>query len=1322
MPGGGGMGRLLGFGFLFGAKDDGAVRMTDDISGGMDRMVEATERVGRESAGIGRLGNFINALNLRQLTRVGDAMESLADRAGALAGEVSSTTMESFGAEYAQTYRAATAGMGEFRGEVDRVRGEIGSLAFNLGIGADEMLSYATTVARTGMSLDDFGIEMRSVAGSIQANILSGEQLGDVLTGLARGYDLGAEGATRVLDTVTAIGERFGVGADAARALPEVMQAVDQAASRFPSIAGNVDTAIESITRLGIAQQQRLGGTFQEGIQSAIEVFNQLAGTRREMEGLFTGLNDQFPELASEIARATGSVGLSFDAIMQDPARFAGTIASMFRSMDQNSPAAQRLRAVLEQMGPQFMFLVQGGEESARALEASMGSVEGVEGAFSNMSRAAGGATRTFSENMELVEESFRHRLDRMARRHYPNFERSVLQRQRRAYLAIGDTIQSVAEKRGPVGTLMRSMIAFRRGGFTGLVEGLSRETRGLGRRMVAAANEAHPALGRMAEGLRNLADKARDALPFLDGAGAMIFDMAGSALPAATALGALGLNFSTMARYANGAIGAIGRFAIALGPLGIVIAIAAGIYLLVTRFEQIQGALANAGETVRLFGARFLEWATNIDWANLAQRLVSGIVSIFTGAGRRLTGLAGDAAGAAMDPMWVELGANIRDGVRDIFLGLFHAIPEFGSGLWTAITNLFSDPEAVRQAITSRIADIGAFLGPAFESAFQTLGDIGGRIWEFLLVRFNVQPLIDAIQRGDVGGAILEGLLGATGLGFLRQFWERLFGGEAVTEGISGIAGTFGEIGRGIWDSMQTWIELAAPIWDEFVGMFREIQGVFAEVWADTIQPLIRDVARDIMPMIEEIFGIQLAVDDVGGSFENIQGGVRGFFESVQRGWRIMQPFILGLVREWLPRVVSLVRMWADGVRVAVGVFRRVWAVVGPFLMHVARGFRILIETAWEFWTDTLLPILVRAASEFRRIFQRYILPMVRRVFRTLGTIVNVWWRRRIRPVLRMLWERFSSTFTRVWRTGRAIFNFLQRHITNRIRQAALVFHLLGARWRATKEVLASGFRAIAAEVNRWLVVPFVRLRGMLVGMADTVRLAFLRVKLGVLEMLQTIVQGFQGLVRRLGPVGAPLARALQPAVDSIQQQIESVGGTRTRAGEIQTLQAAIRQEQQANQQEIDAANQRAADARTAVVQAEQTRRRVEREARVAMAHAERMVSEAGAPEVEPERPRRPVTAARPAARERVVEAAPRVGEEPAPEVAASRRREAEEERRTRETEELAEAIAISEFGSAAREQMRDAMMAAIERASRGRGRAGGRGRVIGTEDPQQR
>jgi len=303
------------------------------------------------------------------------------------------------------------------------------------------------------------------------------------------------------------------------------------------------------------------------------------------------------------------------------------------------------------------------------------------------------------------------------------------------------------------------------------------------------------------------------------------------------------------------------------------------------------------------------------------------------------------------------------------------------------------------------------------------------------------------------------------------------------------------------------------------------------------------------------------------------------------------------------------------------------------------------------------------------------------------------------VRPIIRRFGEQFAGVLETIMSTARTVFNYLRQHITRRVRQASVIFQTLADRWEAAKAVLRAGFRVIAAEVNRWLVVPFVRLQGTLVGMADLVRMAFLRVKLGVMEMMASIVTGFRDLLRGLGPIGSSIAAALDPVTESIQERVARIGGTvaQRRAGqyggEIGRAASEIRAERERRQSVIDEANARSEAARQEADRAEQERRRVEAETRRRVAVAGRdptrePVTEGprrGRPVVEPEAPRP------------TAPAAPRAGEVEESAEVVSRRRGTEEERRARETAEMAEAMAISEFSRTAREQMTAAMRAAM-------------------------
>jgi len=1288
----GGISRTLGLGFLFGAKDDGATRTTEEISDSMDRMASSSESIGRESIGVQRLGNFIDALNLSQLSRVGNALEGLAERAGALSNEISSTSLESHGAQFAQEYRAATAGLGEYRAEVDTVRGQISSLSFTLGVGGDDMLAYATTVARTGRSIDEFGLSMRDVAGSIQAGILTGEQLGDVMTSLAQGYDLGADGARRVLDTVTALGEQFGVGADAARAMPEILQAVDQAASRFPAISDNVDVAIESITRLGLAQQRRLGGSFQEGVQGAVEVFNQLAGTRREMEGLLVGLGGEFPELAAEIARATGNVEMSFDAIMQDPARFGATIADMFNNMDRNSPAAARLRSVLEQMGPAFMFLVQGGEASQAALQAAMGDAGNAEGAFARMAHGAGGSTRTFAEQMELVEERFRAGLDRMARRHYPNFERNVIRRQTEAFQRLTGIIDNFAANRGPLGATTRAMIALRRGGAMGLTVALQDEL-----------GEAFPTLSR----------RIGEFLPLLDGVGEGLFQVAGQMGPFMIGLSAMGIRLPQIGRLLR----------LAFNPLTL---FAGGIYLLIRYWDRLGPIMRRGTQMFENFGRSVENFSKSIDWDQMGQDLVDGILGAF--------GALGDLESS---PQMTEGARSIAEGFRALFDGVTRIVGGFIRGMWNRIVEWVMEPPDVRgqvqragaaagvaiggvfgaamltplrgsiinafrrvfsslgrfmiggrgltgtalRTVLRRIPYIGAIIGVLFDlpdiiSSFRTEGivngfrtlfssivngllfgiprilsgmtgtDITGGIFDFLMDMFNIESIVEYFRSGQILRGIVEAISSLPGIGLVRMLLEHVIGEDTVNAYLDGVVGLLRTWGVEIRDTFMHWLDYVTPLWDEWMATFREIGGVLGELWDDTL-----------LPLLEDIFGFRIDVGGVGEAFEGAEGNVQSFGDMMRRVLDYVMPMVQWLHRTAMPLVVEGVRVLADSIRWVVGALRTLWDVahgVYPYLSEstasLIEGFQTFMGVVRFLWTRVFRP-----------------------VFNAIGRHVQTVWRSVIRPVFEALFTVWSAILGRVFSVARRVFNVIRDHITDRIREATRIFNFLRDTWNATLGVLRTGFRLVGASVERYLVHPFVRVGGTLRTMADAVNTTFMRLKLTVLEIFHRIFDSIQTLANNVPFLGDLVRGALSSPREALQSEISRIRPMVTRAEEEarrnraqrEAEEAASQARQQAAMQEFEAAREEWRRSAAVSVAAPVTSRR----AQVA-------------------RPLVPTE-------EETVRRTRRT---------ASRREATVERERTREVERLARAIEISTFGTEARRQLADSVRAGMGRRSQRR------------------
>lgn len=455
----GSTGRLLGLGFLFGAKDDGAVETAKKVGEGMDHLADATEKASGTTNGLIKFGNAINGLNFLQLDRIGDAMEGLADKAGVGPGGAANS-IESFGVQFGKSFREATAGLGQYTDEVKKYRGAISGAAFNLEVDAGELTRTTAAFVKQGHAVEDYGLSIRSMAGSMQAGILSGDQLSNVLTSLSEGYDLGAKGAGRHLDKITALGEQFGVGKEAAQGLEAAISAADPVLAKFSNL--KVEGVTESITRLALAAHQRVGGPFQDRMQDAIGVFNELAGAREQMGQLITGLSSDFPMLAKEIGIASGDVGASMETILKDPLTFAKNMHQLMSTMDQSDPRLQRLKLSLGNLPAGFNFLIQGGEESAKALDAAGKPITNFEGSFSRMAKRSSGAARTFQESMDLLQERYENRLNKMT----SQTDAQVVRRQSKAWKRLGDTIDRMRKKGGPLGGLFQLALDIRRHGF----------------------------------------------------------------------------------------------------------------------------------------------------------------------------------------------------------------------------------------------------------------------------------------------------------------------------------------------------------------------------------------------------------------------------------------------------------------------------------------------------------------------------------------------------------------------------------------------------------------------------------------------------------------------------------------------------------------------------------------------------------------------------------------------------------------------------------------------------------------------------------------
>lgn len=1083
--------QLYGIGFVFGAEEDASIeRAADDVRKSLDGVVRAADTIGSESSrdinrfarevaslagttsgvrgvsraqdeakgktdrwrdaltslfsggeqGARRLTAAMNAINSINLNTIRSQIEGLADSMGGL--DVTSTGLESHGAQFGQTYRQATAGLGPYRAEVDAVRGQISGLSYTLGVGAEGMIAYAAGVARAGHSLEDFGLSMRDVAGMEQAGIIQGAELAALLTDLSNSYGLGADGARNLMDRMVALGESFGFGADALRQMPSVMSAIGPVARDLGWTGEQAGLAAESIMRLAMANTA-LGGAPQESFESAVATFTQIGGARREMEQMLSGLQGDFPALATNLGIAVGDVGQAFDAMSQDPVRFMQSIRRMYQGATE--PGQQmRLRTAMTELGERFGWVAQGGEDIGAALERALGPIDNAAGAMSRLGSSAAGAALTFSDAMDRMREGFQTQLGTMVRSMpgYQGFERRVLQRQRDAFRGLTERIRETTEGTGAFSAVVRTMLATRRGGVGGLAIAIGEELGG-----------AFPALN----------EQLRTTLPLLGALGDEMFEAAASTLPMLGALGQMGVRFPSL----GGAMGFL------LNPLTLLIA---GIGYFAVRgdaaaddIERLTARLAAASSRGAEMATAFAESVGRVDWDKVGNDIVEGILVAF-----------GVMEGSGTQS---ELSRSLATILGSVFEATGTILRGVVRGMWTRVVEWIVEPANVEDQVARGGAALGVTIGTTLSAALMS-------------------PLRNTLLRGAGRAVLGVGLRGIPGvgaiLGMLLDLPEII--GSFRTEGISGgmerlLSSALNGFLLGIPRLVArfTGFDLVGMIvrgFMDFSGMSRVVDAIEDGDWSRVIMEGLFNTFSGIFLGIPGIIRTLMERSSGGGVFDTVfewvssllpmlASAVERISEVFGQGWawaadNVIPHLVDGVMAIWdAVQVVARGVMWfANHVTIPVfntllSIGRRVFGLV----FRVAYdSFSMIGNRLWELWSETISPVLGLVVDIFREYFT-WAWQNTVSAFEAIAGVVRWLWREVVSPVLSTLGAVWDEVFGGLSSSGESVFGGIADAIE--WLWSSVVYPVFNAIGRIVTFVLGrnisamiTGFRAVATVV----------------------------------------------------------------------------------------------------------------------------------------------------------------------------------------------------------------------------------------------------------------
>jgi len=852
------MGRLVGVGFLVGAKDDGATETMDEVAESTDRVAESAERAGSEgSRNVGLLSRAISGLNTINISNISDSLASLAERAGTGIG-AQSTSLESFGAQFNQTARAAEARLGSMSGAMRAHRGEVSSLAYTYGVSGDEMFAAMAPLSRIGVDIEETGINVRGLAGHLQAGMISGQAFGNMLSELIGTYEMAPEAAGQMVNSLTAIGDRFGFVAEVGQGMPALMDAIRPVAARYPDVAANVDGVATSITRLA-AGMVSMGMAPEAAMQAATATFTNLADQRDAMTDLVTGVSTEFPQMAERIGIATGDIHGSVSNILEDPLTFARNMGEMMASGDMSDAMMQRLRGTLREISPELLNVINNAAEGGDALAQAAEPIEGVEDAFNRAGQSALTSTLTFQDQLDRMRDAFQTRMNSIGRRTMPDF----MSRQRDAYRQVGDRIERFAADDGPLGTLTRGFLRVRT---FGLVQGLL------------------PQLGALGVDLGETAQ------------------MAGPLLLAMNQLGSM-RGVSAVLGRVSGVLRIVGgRALMVLGPIGLI----AGAGLLLYQYwdripgllESVSSRLEAAGQWFQGIGERVINWAKGIDWAKVGRESMDRLFNAITSTIESL--FAGDQGQG-------QVGSAIWSGLVNIFSGISMMIGGLATGLWERFTQGFTSELGGNAGIVQRIFGV-YFRG--IQANIQNVITVFSTLGRILITPFRawwrvVQPIGAMVMRifgqgqGEAQGFsnIIEGIVG-----FTERYQDVLLRGVENFERMAdAVASWFEGIYSDAIDPIVSALQRDLPyIEEQFTKIFQDAREVFADVfaaigevggvvwelWTDTFEPIF----GLIWGLVRQVF--TGTSEQSEHSFRQVGDNARGMWQ------RRIRPMLIGMVR----------------------------------------------------------------------------------------------------------------------------------------------------------------------------------------------------------------------------------------------------------------------------------------------------------------------------------------------------------------------------------------------------------------------------------------
>lgn len=337
---------ILGFNFAFGARDDGFGSALSRAGLGLEGVAHQVDSLADKVS----TGNFFDALNTMQLSKIGDQLADLNNQSGQL-----ETSLEGTFRNMSAEIRPALAQLDMTNKEFAKAQSEITSTAYGLNVGAGEVADAFRAIRRSGSEAKDvlskMGIGLKELTLITKATGIETEEFTGLVRSLAA-YGFTSQDSARFLDGFTNMAKGLGIADIAFASLGDTIDTLDDTLAGNTSFMKKSKKEQQAYVEEQLLGVQKLTAAFmavskspQEAQQKALQFFKTINSERKGIDGMSIGLGDMgemFKSLAQEagftnVEKLFGNIsGDPMEALqqviaMQDQLSEAGDVASLAR-------------------------------------------------------------------------------------------------------------------------------------------------------------------------------------------------------------------------------------------------------------------------------------------------------------------------------------------------------------------------------------------------------------------------------------------------------------------------------------------------------------------------------------------------------------------------------------------------------------------------------------------------------------------------------------------------------------------------------------------------------------------------------------------------------------------------------------------------------------------------------------------------------------------------------------------------------------------------------------------------------------------------------